>query len=33
MVAVEGRTNGNRDDSACDGNGELFLAVYDAYDA
>ena len=33
MAAVEGRTNGNRDDSACDGNGELFSAVCDAYDA
>ena len=33
MAAVEGRTNGNRGDSACGGNGELFSAVCDAYDA
>jgi len=33
MAAVEGRTNGNRDDSACDGNGELFSAACDVYDA
>ena len=32
MAAVEGRTNGNRDGSACDGNDGLFLALYDAYD-
>ena len=32
MAAVEGRTNDNRDDSACDGNGELFSEVCDVYD-
>ena len=32
MAAVEGRTNGNRDDSACDGNDGLSSAVCDVYD-
>ena len=32
MAAVEGYTNGNRDDSACDGNDGLFSAVCGACD-